>query len=489
LETLSARSTDGRIALAALAAALCLYLATGSHVPHSHDTTANAQVAVSLLGDGDLAIGPLEAPLLFLWRLDTKPVTVQSWDQSEPGSGLSFGALYRQGRLEFEGPRYFVVPTARERPGGEPLFVGAYGPATGVLAAPAAALLELSGADLQRDPFAMFRAAKWTAALLVAGSVALVFLAAAGLTTRGRAALIAAVYATGSCVWTISAQALWQQTGELFFLSLAALCLVRGESAWIRGAAAGVALSAAAACRPTASVVALAALCFLWMQDRRTFAACIARALPIACGVLAFNTYYFGSPLEFGQLAVGQAIAKAKTGSSELWQTPLWTGAAGLLVSPSRGLLVYTPFLAAAFAGALLAWQDPRYVRLRFLAVAVPLLWLPAFLWFDWWGGWTYGYRPIVDSTPLLALLCVPAIDRIAAAPAWKVAFGAAVGWSVLVQLLGVLAYTPDGWNGRAIAEGAAAADIDLPEYRARLWSLRDSQIGYLITQLATPPR
>ena len=466
METLSTRSTDARVAFAVLAASFILYLATGSVVPDSHDTTANAHVAVSLLGDGDLAVSPLEAPLLFLWRLDGQPVTVQSWGQRLPGE------------LEFAGPRYFLLPTLRSRPGGEPLFVGAFGPATGLLALPLAASLQISGADLQRDPFAMFRAAKWTAALLVAGSVAFVFLAAAAVTTRGRAVVVATVYAAGSCVWTISAQALWQQTGALFFLSLAAVFLVRAEITWIRGAAAGLALSAAAACRPTAGLVALAALGFLWIQDRRALATCIAGALPVALGMLAFNSYYFGAPLEFGQLAAGEAIAKAKTGSSELWQTPLWTGAAGLLVSPSRGLLVYTPFFAAAFAGALFAWQDPRYVRLRFLAVAVPLLWLPSFLWFDWWGGWTYGYRPIVDSAPLLALLCVPALERVASSAVWKTVLAAAAAWSVLVQLLGVLFYTPDAWNARA------AADIDRPEYRARLWSVRDSQIGFLLANV-----
>ncbi|HET9268285.1 MAG TPA: hypothetical protein VFO31_08975 [Vicinamibacterales bacterium] len=481
MEALSERWTDTRIALAAAAAALCLYLATGSSVPDSHDTTANAQVPVSLLHDGDFAVSPREAPLLFLWRLDSQVLTVQSWQHPASGSGVTFGALYERGRLEFAGPRYFMLSTQRRGPDGEPLFVGAFGPATGLLALPAAALLQLSGARIQLDAFAMFRAANWTAALLVAGSVGLVFLAAAALTTRLRAALIALIYAAGSCVWTISAHALWQQTGELFFLSLAGLCLIRGESAWIRGAAAGVALSAAAACRPTAALVALAALGCLWVQDRRAFGACLAGALPIMLAVLAYNAYYFGSPFDFGQLAAGRVIAQAKTGSSELWQTPLWTGAAGLLLSPSRGLFVYSPFFAAAPVGALRAWKHDGYVRLRFLTLAVPLLWLPAFLWFDWWGGWTYGYRPIVDSLPLLALLCVPALDRIAGAPAWKAALAGAAAWSVLVQLLGVLLYAPAAWNARA------AADIDRPEYRSRLWSVRDSQIGFLIAKLIAP--
>jgi hypothetical protein len=89
-------------------------------------------------------------------------------------------------------------------------------------------------------------------------------------------------------------------------------------------------------------------------------------------------------------------FAELKTGSLELWQTPVWIGAAGLMISPSRGLLIYTPFLAAAFAEALIAWREARYARMRFLTVAIPALWLVAFVWFDWWGGWTYGYRPIV---------------------------------------------------------------------------------------------
>src|SRR4029077_3795494 len=102
--------------------------------------------------------------------------------------------------------------------------------------------------------------------------------------------------------------------------------------------------------------------------------------------------------------------------------------------------LVYSPFLAAAFAGAVLAWKDARYEPLRFLTIAVPALWIFAFLWFDWWGGWTYGYRPIVDSVPLLVLLCLPTLEWLLARPAWRAAFVLSLAWSVLVQVLGAFA-------------------------------------------------
>lgn len=482
--------TDGRIALAAFLLALAVYLGTGSVVPDSHDTTPNAYIPVSVLAGGELAFSPQEAPFLFLWTVKgpqgTAPASVQSWDQLAPGTDLSFAAHYQQGLLQFVGPRYFLLPTIRQRVGtGEPLFAGAFGPATGLTALPAAAAARLFGSELQRDPFAVFRVAKWTAAFLTAGSVALVFLTALAFASRAHAILLAATYGLGSCVWSVSSQSLWQQTAELFFLSLGVLCVIRGDSAWIRGAAAGLAFSAAAACRPTAAIVGLAAAAYLLMSDRSALAAYVLAALPIGLGLLAYNLYYFGSALDFGQLAAGANVAKWKTGSSDLWQTPVWVGAAGLLISPSRGLLVYTPFFAAAFAGAVLAWKEQKYARLRFLAVAVPALWLPAFAWFDWWGGWTYGYRPIVDSAPLLAILCVPALDRMLARPAWRPVCVAAVGWSVFVQLLGVLAYTPSGWNARPVDASGTVANIDLPEYRARLWSFRDWQIGYLIANVA----
>jgi hypothetical protein len=468
--------------------ALSAYLASGSVFPDSHDTTANAYVSVSLLADGDMAFSPLEAPLMFLWSAkgpQASEVNVQGWDQMPAGSKLSFGAQYRQGLLELLRPRYFLVPTIRERATGEPLFVGVFGPAAGLTALPLAVIAYALGSDLERDVLAMFRVAKWTAALLTAGSVALVFMTAVAFTTRRRAFLLAAVYGLGSCVWTISSQALWQQTPELFFLSLGTLCMIRINSGWVRGAAAGLAFAAAAACRPTAAIVGLAAAGGLLMCDRRSLAAYVLAVFPVGLGVLAYNLHYFGSPLEFGQLAVGAHIARMKTGSPELWQTPVSVGAAGLLVSPSRGLLVYSPFFAAAFAGAFIAWKEQKYAPLRFLTVAVPALWLPSFLWFDWWGGWTYGYRPIVDSAPLLAILCVASIDRIFARPAWRFALIVAMAWSVCVQALGVLAYRPSDWNARLIGPNAAAANIDLPEYRARLWSVRDWQIGFLIANFA----
>ena len=479
-------TSNARSAALAFAAAFLVYLASAPAVPYSQDSTANAYLPVSVLGDGDLVFSPREAPLMFLWGEKrgeaTVPVSVQSWAQ--PGTEGSYGDEYRAGKLSLLAPRYFLVPTTRSR-SGQPLFAGAFGPAAGLTALPVAGLAAALGADLG-NPYVMFRVAGITAALLTAGSVVAIFFSALAFLSRPRALVLAGLYGFATCVWTIASQALWQQTPEIFFLSLGLLFLVRGQAAWLRGSGAGMALALAAACRPTAGMVALAAAAYLAVSHRRALPAYVAGVLPVAAALLAYNLYYFGSPLDFGQLAAGAAVAQWKTGSPDVWQTPLWLGAAGLLLSPSRGLLVYTPFFAAALAGAFIAWREPRYGALRFLTVAVPLLWLPAFAWFDWWGGWTYGYRPIVDSAPLLALLCIPALGALRR-PALKGAFAAAAAWSLFVQVLGATTYAPDGWNARR--PDGSPGNVDLPEHRDRLWSVRDSQIADLLAQLSAPGR
>lgn len=481
-----ASSGDGRTAFVVFFAALLVYFLNAGALPPDSDSVPNLYLSASILTDGDPSFSPFEAPFMFVWvakDIEGRDVAVQvpAWTQRAPQSTKSFAEHYQEGRLRFAGSRYYVVPTMRERlTTGEPLYVATFGPGAGLLVLPLAAFAYLAGAPL--DPPLLSLLGKLTASLLVAASAAFVYWTAAGFATRRAALIIAAAYAFGSCAWAVASQSLWQQTAEMFFLSLGVFFLLRFPQAWWRGAAAGAALSAAAFCRPTAALVAALAAFALLVSDRRAFAHFVLAALPFAVATLAWNMYYFGSPLDFGQLAAGEQVAKFKTGSADLWQTPLWLGAAGLLASPSRGLLVYSPVFALAFAGALIAWRDERWRALRFLTLAVPALWLPAFLWFDWWGGWAFGYRPIMDSLPLLALLCLPVLRPALERPAWRAVFVVSFAWSVGVQALGAFLYSPWAWNMKVIDSSGNRANVDLPEYRHRLWSFTDWQIAYLFS-------
>jgi hypothetical protein len=288
--------------------------------------------------------------------------------------------------------------------------------------------------------------------------------------------------------------------------------LGRAKGNWKWAGACGLALSAAVACRPTSVVVAAAVAVYLAFADRKAMVAYIAACLPIAVLLGAYNAYYLGSPFEFGQSQAGHDVAVGKTGSPELWQTPLWLGAAGLLVSPSRGLLVYSPFLAFAAGGIVLAWRRRELAFLRPLIISLAALLGIAFKWFDWWGGWCYGYRPIVDAMPIFALLLIPVIGWICRKKAVMAVFAVLLAWSVAVQAVGAFAYDLTGWNNRSLGwevdllnqetpvfvetieevNRVAATqptrgyrqkgmDIDMPEYRCRLWSLSDNPLLYYL--------
>lgn len=481
--------TDARRAYALFFSALIVYFANAGALPPESDSLPNIYLPASLIADGDAAFSPFEAPFMFLWSAedrhgDAMPIQVPGWTQRAPGSTKSYAEHYQEGRLKFAGWRYYLVPTTRERATtGEPLFVGTFGPIAGFIMLPIAGLAHAVGLEL--GPALLSLLGKATAALLVAASASFVYLTALEFLTPRRALLVAAAYAFGSCAWAVASQSLWQQTPEMFFLSLGLLFLLRKPGTGMHALYGGLALSAAAACRPTAALIAVLAGASLLIHDRRAFGLFVLGAIPFSLAALAWNWYYFGSPLDFGQLAAGERVAQFKTGSPAVWQTPLWVGAAGLLVSPARGLLIYSPFLIAAFAGGVLAWTDSRYRALRWLTLAVPALWVPAFLWFDWWGGWAYGYRPIMDSLPMLVMLCVPSLEWILARLAMKVAFSLALAWSVFVQALGAAAYSPWGWNMKVVDATGARANVDLPAHQQRLWSFRDWQIGYLIAHFS----
>src|SRR6185369_4101685 len=109
--------------------------------------------------------------------------------------------------------------------------------------------------------------------------------------------------------------------------------------------------------------------------------------LPPLLGLLAYNSHYFDAPFLGGY---AHEVAKAKP-------TPWPIGLAGLLIAPSRGLLVYSPaFLLVPLGLWAVARRSPDS--------AAPTKWL-VFAWFGgflatliyyarwevWWGGWCFG--------------------------------------------------------------------------------------------------
>jgi len=505
------------VALALFVALLGIYHIDGDF-QMSNDAKPNMYLAMELLKEGRLTFTPERMPFMFVWRLETPdgPVMYQFRRWEETLQGRPPAELRREGLLSEPNPRYYIVPSKRMAPEtGKTLYVNTFGPGAALAALPVYAVLDLLKGNLGDDLEAMSQAGKFVAAAMVAASAAMVFLTVARFTSTIGALLAAVAYGLGTCVWSISSQTLWQHGPNEFFLAMGTLFLVRLGPAgrWRDAVWCGLAYSAAVVCRPTSAIVVAAAGAYLLISARRLVLPYVLAALPLGLALGAYNAYYLGSPLISGQGQAGKVVAEQKTGSPAVWQTPLAEGAAGLLFSPSRGLLVFSPWVAFAFAGAVAAWRRRGgFTPLLVLTVAVLGLMLIAFKWFDWWGGWCFGYRPIVDTMPLLAVMLIPVIEWIRRRKAALAAFLILLAWSVFVQVLGVWAYNMETWNAPLLGfevytsptadpevvanipqiDRIAAtrpvghvrtlrADIDMPEFRHRLWSLKDNQIGHLI--------
>ena len=470
------------------------------------DAVPSVNLPVALLATGRLSFDPERFPEMFKWR--SLPPLVER----EDFFFLDWNTVFAErtarewqslGKLQFNGPRYYVVQSPNHRG-----YVSTFGPLPGLAILPFVAPFYAIDHGLHTKLGLRASVAKLGCASMVAACAVLIFLIAVRRTTRPLALLVAAVYGVGTCAWAVSSQNIWQQTVNQLLLALGAFFVLGRIDRRRVAVFAGLALGAATACRATGVIVLAATLAHLAIYQRKSTVPFLLGALPVPMAIAAYNFYYFGSPFSLAQELIGHAIAEQKTGSSALWQTPLYEGALGLLVSPSRGLLVFSPVLGPAFWGVVQTFRDPRWHVLRPLSGAAIVMMAVQCKWFDWWGGHAYGYRPWLDAVPYLVLSLLPIAENLTKTPARRMAFGALFAWSVFVQALGALTYDRS-WNlrqlfvvrvpgvlepiglfsepeARLYAEarqgsylGPSFCDIDYPFCRFRLWSLKDNMILY----------
>ncbi len=471
----------------------------------TEDAVPSALLAESVLDEGNLSFTVREISDTVAWTLQgqgaSTTVELAHFDEH-------VAELMNEGFLE-AGTDYCVggrcVPTIRDG-----LYANTFAPGAGLTAVPVFGALRIWLGPLREKPRYMWWAGKLVASLCVAGSVVLVFFTARPFVTRAHAALLAGSYGLATCVWTISSQALWQHGPNELFLTLGVFFLVRIDRVWWFAPACGLALAAATWCRPTGAIVVVAVGLYLLICNRRALIGFVLAGFPLAIAMATYNQHYFGSPLVFGQTRM-QQVAFDKTGSTEMWQTPPWIGLPGLLISPSRGLFVYSPFLVFGVWGMWRVLRGPSFVVLRPLAVAILVTWFVESMHYDWWGGWSYGYRHIVDSVPYLSLMLIPILPSLQHHPWLRGGFAMLVAWSFFVQVLGAWTFNMTGWNAREAygirrddeelrdytfspEEAARAAEVpgttivptsrnvDRVEHRRLLWSVTDSQLAYYAT-------
>ncbi|MBK5257302.1 MAG: hypothetical protein JJE39_14845 [Vicinamibacteria bacterium] len=307
------------------------------------------------------------------------------------------------------------------------------------------------------NPAGLQVAGKLSAALLAAVATAIMAHSYSRRTSSRLALGSALLFGLGTSVYSTS-QALWQHPAVVLFMVLALDALARVETAASSdrlrpGLVASLCLSLAAVSRPAAIPISAALFAFLLFRARSHAARLVGVACVPAVFVAVYNTYFFGAPWRFGPGLAGRFLSAFPE------------SIAGLLVSPARGLIVFTPIALIAMLGLIAAARRLRLARALLFAVFIHFVFVAA--WNEWHGGESFGPRLLTDMLPAL-FFYLP--EALLAAPATGAALGVL---SVLIQLLG--GWTYDYRWERLHQRGQQFDDA--------LWSWRDSPLVFAVRE------
>ena len=336
-------------------------------------------------------------------------------------------------------------------------YLSAYTPGPGVLAVPVYILPIMLG--IKPDGAWPSRLEKLSAAIITALSVLFLYWALRGVTSQGWALVIALVYALGTSSLSVSSQGLWQHGPSQLFLSLALYFLVKGLSDDRYLGYAGFPMAAAVVMRSTDLLLVLPVAVWIVYAHRRRALSLVIWTLPPTAALAAYYVAYFGS----ADRGLGHTTAP-------VWalfaQISLREGLPGVLLSPSRGLFVYSPVLLFSLAGIVVVWRRGPALW-RALSLGLPLVIVAIAKWLTWWGGHSWGPRLLADIAPIMCFLLYPVTPLLDRRRLVKGVFVFLALWSVAAHALGAWLYDRR-WDAWATEEAVA-----------RLWPWTESPLAF----------
>ena len=284
---------------------------------------------------------------------------------------------------------------------------------------------------------------KLSASLIAAASAALLFLAFRKVASRNLSLALALIYGLTSNTWAISSQALWRHGLTELSYSFLLWALLHFPDLPSAPFWAGLALAVAAANKPLEAILILPFLLYFARAGWKNLLLFLAPLIGLGSLVVAYNLYFFARLL--GGYPV---LSLVKSSSSHLpFLTRFVDGLLGSLVSPNRGLFVYTPWTVFAIWGAARFWKENKPSWVRLLLVAMAATFVVQVGLGDWWGGWCFGPRYQTDQLPFMAWFLLPVLSSVRVRPRLRLVFAATVAIALWVQVVGAFYYPAGNWD------------------------------------------
>ncbi|MBV8135050.1 MAG: hypothetical protein JO121_05300 [Deltaproteobacteria bacterium] len=240
---------------------------------------------------------------------------------------------------------------------------------------------------------------KIIACLLMSVTTCLFFRTAVLLLPISWSVVLAAAGALSTQIWSTATRALWSHTWDVFLGSWVIFILLSVEErrSRLRATLLATLVSWMYIVRPTSALDVIAISIFMFMFYRDKFLVWTGTGVFWLIIFCIYSLWAFGTifPI-YNQLFHFFRVRNCLT------------ALAGILISPSRGLILFVPPITMVVFLVAFHWRYLPHRRLGVLAIAVVLaeiFMVSAWPW--WWGGWSFGPRLLTDTVPWLMLLAI----------------------------------------------------------------------------------
>lgn len=273
------------------------------------------------------------------------------------------------------------------------------------------------------------------------------------------------VFAFCTSAWSVTSRAFWQHGPSMLFLAATLYVLLAARDRPSAAQYAGLFVALAYTMRPTNALSVVLVSLYVLVAHRDQLWRYLAWATPAAVFFIAHNLAISGHILPWYYRQAGRKFT--------LLPSEILVNAAGQLLSPGRGLFVYSPIFLFALIGAAVLWRQGRWRALETcLASILVLHWLLISSWTVWWGGTVYGPRLFADMLPFLTYFLLPfaeSLQKLPDAP-WRrrilaMLFSVAIAWSFFVHRAGAVYWATWDWN---------IEPVSVEKHPERLWDWRD---------------
>ena len=243
------------------------------------------------------------------------------------------------------------------------------------------------------------------ASFITALIVVLIFRIARLFLKTGTALVLTCIFAFGTAAWSVTSRALWRHGPSMFMLAIALyLILLARKRPWLIQFV-SLPLAFAFTIRGHNILSLVFITLFVLLKYRSYFLRYLLWILPVGVPFVLYNLSIYQAPAS-SYYSIYQPLTSS--------HASLLEGLAANLISPSRGLLVFSPILVLAIAGVVLKIKRRTFDKLDAALISVILLhWLIISDWEVWWGGWSFGSRFFADVLPYWIYLMIPVFAAI----------------------------------------------------------------------------